>query len=133
VSKVLVDEGVLGGHWKKVFFFVLMVLGLVSSDMGEDIKTNNWGRGNGSTGDDIGRAVRDVEEGEVLNVIKGGPDRSRGWGILKLGRLRVDGLEDAGGDIKGAWVTPSVVRTLKDLEDGSGGIRNVLLVDIVKG
>jgi len=50
-----------------------------------------------------------------------------------LGGLRDDGLEDAGGDIKRTWVVPSVVRTLKDLKDGSGGVRNVLLVDVIKG
>jgi len=41
-------------------------------------------------------------------------------------------LEDAGGDIKRAWVIPSIMRTLKDLKDGSGGIRNVLLVNVIK-
>jgi len=50
-----------------------------------------------------------------------------------LGGLRVDGLEDMGSDVKGAWVIPSVVRTLKDLKDGGGGVRNVLLIDVVKG
>jgi len=133
VSKVLVDKGILGGHGKEVLFLVLTVLGLVGGDVGKDIKTNNWGRGDRGAGNDIGGTVRDVKEREVLDVIKGRPDWSGGWGILKLGRLRVDGLEDAGGDIKRTWVIPSVVRTLKDLEDGSGGIRNILLVDVVKG
>jgi len=38
-----------------------------------------------------------------------------------------------GGDIERAWVIPIVVRTLKDLKDGGGGVCNVLLVDVVKG
>jgi len=133
VSKVLVDKGILGGRGKEVLFLVLTVLGLMGSDIGKDIKTNNWGRRDGGAGNDIGGTVRDVKEREVLDIIKGGPDWSGGLGILKLGRLRVDGLEDAGGDIERTWVIPSVVRTLKDLKDGSGGVHNVLLVDVVKG
>ena len=130
---MLVDKGVLGGHGKEGFFFILIVLGLVGSNVGKDVKTNNWGRGDGSTGNDIGGTVRDVEEREVLDIVKGGPDRSGGWGILKFRRLRGDGLEDTGGNVERTWVIPSVVRALKDLEDGGGGICNVLLIDIVKG
>jgi len=133
VSKVVMDKGVLGGRGKKVFFLVFSVLRLVGGDVGKDVKTINWGGGDGGAGDDIIRAVRDVKKREVLDVVKGGPDRSGRWGILELGRLRVDGLEDAGGDIEGAWVIPSVVRTLKDLEDGGGGVHNVLLVNVIKG
>ena len=133
VSKVLVDKEVLGGRGEKVLFLIFMVLGLISGNMGKGVEAVDRSRGDGNTGDDICRTVRNVEEREVLDIIKGGPDRSRGWGILKLGRLRIDGLEDAGGDVEGAWVIPSVVRTLKDLEDGGGGVRNVLLVDVVKG
>jgi len=132
VSKVLVDKRVLGGCRKEVFLFVLMVLGLVGGDMGEDVKTDNWGRGDGGAGDDISGTVRDVEEREVLDIVKGGPDRSRRWRILKLGGLRDDGLEDMGGDIKGTWVIPSVVRALKNLKDSGGGIHNILLIDVVK-
>jgi len=80
VSKVLVDEGVLGGRWEKVFFFVLTVLGLVGGDVGKDVETNNWGRGDGSTGDDISRAVRDIEEGVVLQVVEDRPGELGGWG-----------------------------------------------------
>jgi len=76
VSKVLVDEGVLGGCGKKVLFLVFMVLGLVGGNVGEDIKTINWGRGDGGAGDDIIGAVWDVKKREVLDVVKGGPDRS---------------------------------------------------------
>jgi len=133
VSKVLVDKGILSGRWEEVLFLVFMVGGLVGGDMDEDVKTIVWGGGDGSTSDDISRAVRDIEEGEVFNVVKGGPDRSRGWGILEFGGLRGDGLEDVGSDVKRTWVIPSVVRALKDLEDGSGGVRNVLLVNIIKG
>jgi len=133
VSKVLVDEGVLGGCGEKVFLLVISVLGLVGSDMGKDVKTKNWGRGDRGTGDNICRAVRDVEEGEVFNVIKSGPDRSGRWRILELGGLRDDRLEDISGDVKRAWVIPSVVRTLKDLKDGGGGVHNILLIDVVKG
>jgi len=78
VSKVLVDKRVLGGCGKEVLFFVFAVLGLVGGDVGEDIETKNWGRGDGSTGDDISGAVRDVKERKVLDVVKGRPDRSGG-------------------------------------------------------
>jgi len=91
---------------------VFAVLRLVGGDMGEDVETINWGGGDGGTGNDIIRAVWDVKKREVLDVVKGGPDRSGRWGILKLGRLRVDGLEDAGGDVERAWVIPSIVRAL---------------------
>ena len=80
--------------------------------MSEDVKTIVWGGGDRSTGDDICGAVRDVEEGKVFNVAKGGPDRSGGWGILELGGLRDNGLEDVGSDVKRAWIIPSVVRAL---------------------
>jgi len=127
------DKRVLGGCGEEILFFIFAVLGFMGGDVGEDVKTINWGRGDGGAGDDIIGAVRDVKKREVLDVVKGGPDRSGRWRILELGRLRVNGLEDAGGDVKGAWVIPSVVRTLKDLKDGSGSVYNVLLVNIIKG
>jgi len=132
---VLVDKGVLGGRRKEIFLFVFTIGGLVGGDVGKDVKTIVWGGGDRSTGDDISGAVRDVEEGEVFNVVKGGPDRSGRWGILESRRLRSggDGLEDTGGDVKRAWVVPSIVRTLEDLKDGSSSVRNVLLIDIIKG
>jgi len=111
VSKVLVDKGILGGHGEEILFFVLTVLGLMGGDVGKDVKTISGGGGDGSTGDDIIGAVRDVE-GEVFDVVKSGPDRSRGWGILEFRGLRDDGLEDMGGDVKGAWIVPSIVRAL---------------------
>ena len=133
VSKVLVDKGILGGRGKEVFLLVFSVLGLMGGDVGKNVETKDGGGGDRGTGDNIGGAVRDVEEGEVLVVVKGGPDRSGRWRILELGGLRDDGLEDAGGDIKRTWVIPSVVRALEDLKDGGGGVRNVLLVDVIKG
>ena len=134
-SKDSFDKGVLSGCGEVVLLFVFTVLGLVGGDVGEDVKTDNWGGGDGGTGDDVGGAVGDVEEREVLVVIKGGPDRRGRWGILKLGGLRsgIDGLEDTGSVVKRTWVVPSVVRALEDLKDGSGGVRNVLLVDVIKG
>ena len=111
VSKVLVDVRVLGGRGEKVFFLVFAIGEFVGGDVGEDVKTENWGGGDGGTGDNVCRTVGSVE-GEVFDVVKGGPDRSGRWGILELGRLGVDGLKDAGGDVKRAWVIPSVVRAL---------------------
>jgi len=130
-SKDLFNKGVLGGGRKEILLLIFMVLELVGGDVGKDVETIVWGGGDRSTGDDIVGAARDV--GEVFNIVKSGPDRSGRWGILELGRLRVNGLEDAGGDVEGAWVIPSVVRTLKDLKDGGSGVRNVLLIDVVKG
>jgi len=129
------DEGILGGRGKEVFLFIFMVGKLMGGDVGKDVKTIVWGGGDGSTGNNVGGAVRDIEEGVVFNVVKGGLDRSRGWGILELGGLRSggDGLEDTGGDVKRAWIVPSVVRTLKDLKDGGSSVCNVLLVNVIKG
>jgi len=126
-SKDLLDKRVLGGCGKEVFFFVFAVGGLVGRDVGENVKTIVWGRGDGSAGDDIGRAVRDVEEGVVLWVVKDRPSELGGWGMGD------DGLEDTGSNVERAWIVPSVVRTLEDLEDGGGGVRNVLLVYVIKG
>ena len=133
VSKVLVNVGILGRRREKVLFLVFTILRFVSGYVGEDVEAEDRGGRDGGTGDDIVGTSRDVEEGEVFNVVKSGPGRSGRWGIRELGRLRVDGLEDAGGDVKGTWVVPSVVRTLEDLKDGGGGVRNVLLVDVIKG
>ena len=112
VSKVLVDEGILGGRGKEVLFLVFMILGFVEGNMGKGFEAVDRGGRDGGTSDNILWAVWDVKKREVLDVVKGGPDRSRRWGILKLGRLRVDGLEDAGGDVERAWVSPSIVRAL---------------------
>ena len=66
VSKVLVDKGVLGGHGEEILFLVFTIGQLVGGDMGKDVKTKDGGRGDGSTGDDVSQAVRDIEEGVVL-------------------------------------------------------------------
>jgi len=126
-SKDSFDEGVLGGGGKEILLLVFTVLGLVGSDVSEDVKTDNWGRRDGGTGDDVSRAVRDVEEGVIFRVVKDGPSELRGWGTGN------DGLEDTGSDIERTWVVPGVVRALEDLKDGGSSIRNVLLVDVIKG
>jgi len=133
VSKVLVDKGVLGGRRKKVLFLVFTIFRLIEGDVGESVKVVGDDRGLRGTGDNVSGAVGNVEEREVLDIVKGRPNRSRGWGILEFGGLRDNGLEDVGGDVKRTWVIPSVIRALKDLKDGSGGICNVLLVNIIKG
>ena len=124
----------MGGRGEEVLFFVLAVLGFVSSNVGEDVKTINWGRGDGGASDDIVGAVGGVER-KAFDVVKSGPDGSGGWGIPELGRLRsrVDRLEDTSGDVKGTRIVPSVVRALDDLEDCCGGVRNILLIDVIKG
>jgi len=132
VSKVLVDVGILGGCGKEIFFFVFAIGGLVGGDVGEDVKTENWGGGDGGTSDDVCGTVGNVE-GEVFDVVEGGPDRSRRWRVPKLGGLRDNRLKDAGGDVERTWIIPSVVRALEDLKDGGSGVRNVLLVDVIKG
>ena len=106
----------------------------MSGDVGKDVKTINWGGRDRGASDDIVGAVRGVER-KTFNVVRCGPDRSGGWGIPELGRLRsgVDRLEDMSGDVEGTWVVPSVVRALEDLKDGSSGVRNVLLIDVIKG
>jgi len=111
VSKVLVDVRVLGGRREKVFFFVFAIGEFVGGDVGKDVKIEDWGGGDGGTSDNVCGTVGNVE-GEVFDVVEGGPDRSGRWGILELGRLGVDRLKDVGGDVKRAWVIPSVVRTL---------------------
>jgi len=126
-SKDSFDEGVLGGGGKEILLFVFSVLELMGGDVSKGIKAVDGSGGDGGTGDDISGAVRDVEEGVIFRVVKDGPSELGGWGTGD------NGLEDAGGDVKRAWVVPSVVRALEDLKDGGGGIRNVLLVDVIKG
>jgi len=126
VSKVLVDVGVLGRCREEIFLLVFTVLGFVGGDVGEDVETEDGGGRDGGTGDDVCGAVRNVE-GVVFWVVEDRPSELRGWGTGD------NGLEDAGGDVKRAWVIPGVVRALEDLKDGGGGVRNVLLVDVIKG
>jgi len=104
VSKVLVDKRVLGGCGEEVLFLVFTIGGFIGGDVGKDVKAIIWGREDRSASDDIVRAVRDVEEGVVFNIVKGRPDELRG--------LRDNGLEDTGGDVERAWVIPSVMRAL---------------------
>jgi len=99
VSKVLVDERVLGGRGEKVLFLIFTILGLMGSDMSKDVKADNWGGRDGGTSDNVHGAVGDVEEGVIFRVVKGGPSELGGWGTGD------DGLEDAGGDVKRACVT----------------------------
>ena len=104
-SKDLLDERVLGGCRKEVFFFVFMIGGLVGGDVGEDIKTIVWGGGDGSTGDNVGGAVRDVEEGVIFWVVKDRPGELRGWGMWDK-RSRCWGSVS----VKiGTWEIPSIV------------------------
>jgi len=104
---------------------IFTVLGFVEGDVGKGVEAMDRGGGDGSTGNNILRAVRDIEEGKVFNIVKSGPD--------EFGGLRDDGLKDMGGNVKGTWVVPSIVRALEDLEDGGGGVCNILLIDVVKG
>ena len=83
VSKMLVDKGILGGRWEDILLFVVMVFGLVGGDVGKELEVVGGSRGDGGTGDDVGRGIGDVEEGEVLDVVKGGPDKFWRWGARR--------------------------------------------------
>ena len=107
--------------------FVFTVLDFVEGNVGKGVKAVDGSRGDGGTGDDVCRAVGDVEEGIIFQVVKDGPSELRGWGMGN------DGLEDMGSDIERTWVVPGVVRAVEDLKDGGSGVRNVLLVDVIKG
>jgi len=115
----------LGGCREEVLFLVFTILRFVEGDVGKSIEAVDGGGRDGDTGNNVLGAIRDVEEGEVFNVVKGRPNKLRG--------LRDNRLEDAGGNVKRTWVVPSVVRALEDLKDGGGGVCNILLIDIVKG
>jgi len=79
-SKDLVDKGVLGGCREEVLLFVFMVLDFMEGNVGEDVKAVDGSRGDGGTGDDVSGAVRDVEEGVILQVVKDRPGEIGGWG-----------------------------------------------------
>jgi len=79
-SKDSFNVGVLGGGRKEVLLLVVTILGFVGGDVGEDVKTINWGGGDTGTGDDVSEAIRDVEEGIIFLVVKDGPSELRGWG-----------------------------------------------------
>ena len=64
----------MGGRWEDILLLVVMVLRLVGGDVGEEFEVVGRGGGDGGTSDNIGWGVGDVEEGKVLDIIKGGPD-----------------------------------------------------------
>ena len=76
----MVDEGVLGGRGEEVFLFVFAILGFVVGDVGEDVETEDRGGRDGGAGDDVCRAVRDVEERIIFLVVKNRPGELGGWG-----------------------------------------------------
>ena len=59
---------------------IFMVLGFVGGNMGKDVKTDNWGGRDGSTGDNVCGAVGDIEEGVIFWVVKNRPGELGGWG-----------------------------------------------------
>jgi len=80
VSKVLVDKGILGGRGEEVLLLVFSVLGLVGGDVGEDVETKDGCGGDRNTGDNVGGAIRDVEEGVIFLVVEDRPSELGGWG-----------------------------------------------------
>jgi len=129
VSKVVIDKGVLGGRREEVFLLVLTVLGLVGSDVGKDVKTDNWGGGDRGAGDNIIGAVGDVEEGVILWVVEDRPGKFGGWGTG-------DKRSGCWGSVHiklRAWEVPSVVVRLEDFKDGSSSIGDILLIYVIKG
>ena len=128
-SKDSFDEGVLGGGGKEILLFVFSVLGLVGRNVSKDVKTDDWGRGDGGTGDNICGAVRDVEEGVVFWVVEDRPGEFGGWGMW-------DKESGCWGSVSvkiRTWEIPSIVVRLEDLEDCSGGVGNVLLIYVIEG
>jgi len=128
-SKDLIDKGVLGGRWEEVFLFVFTVLGFVEGDMGKSVKAVDGSGGDGGTGNNVGRAVRDAEEGVILWVVEDRPGKLRGWGTW-------DKRSGCWGSVSvkiGTWEIPSIVVRLEDFEDGSSGIGDVLLIYVIKG
>ena len=104
VSKVLMDKGILGGRREEVLLLVVPVFGLVGGNMGKEFEVVGGSGGDGGTSDDVGGGVGDVEEGEVLDVVKGGPDefwRRR----ARRGSDRRGGAEGIG---TRTWVVPGV-------------------------
>ena len=51
--------------------------------MGKGFEVGDRSGGDRGAGDDVGGGVRDVEEGKVLNVVKGGPDELWRWGARR--------------------------------------------------
>jgi len=102
----------LGGHREEILLLVFLVLGLVEGNVGEGVKTGSRSRGDRGTGDNICRAVRDIEEGIIFQVVKGGPD--------KFWRRRARRGSNRRGGVVGigtrTWVVPGVEIGLEDLE-----------------
>ena len=71
-SKVLVHKGILGGHREEILLLVVAVLGFIGGDVGKGLKVVSRSGGDRGTGDDVGRGVGDVEERDILDVVKGG-------------------------------------------------------------
>ena len=104
VSKVLMDKGILGVRWEEVLLLVVTVLGLVGGNVGEEFEVIGGSGGDGGTGDDVVGGVGDVKKREVLDVVKGGPDKF--W--RRGARRRNDGR--GGSEGVGIWagVVPGV-------------------------
>ena len=128
-SKVLVHEGVLGGRWEDVLLLVVTVLRLVGGDVSEELKVVGGSGGDGGAGDDVGGGIGDVEEREVLNVVKGGPDKLWRWGA----RRGSDGGRGTEGVSTWARIVPGIEVRVENLKDGGGGVGDVLLVNVIKG
>ena len=129
VSKMLVNEGILGGRGKEVFFLIFAVGKLMGGDVGEDVETKDWGGGDGGASDDVRGAVGDVEKGVILWVVEDGPGKFGGWGT---GDKRSGCWGSVCVKIR-TWEIPSVVVGLEDFKDGSGSVGNILLVYVIKG
>ena len=108
---------------------VVAVLRFVGGDVGKEFEVVGGSGGDGGTSDDVGGGVGDVEEREVLDVIKGRPDKLWRWGVRR-GSDRRGGAEGKG---VRAGVIPGVEVRVENLKDGSGGVGNVLLIDVIKG
>ena len=119
----------MGGCGEEVFLFVVAVLRLVVGDVGKEFKIVGRSGGDGGTGDDVGGGVRDVEEREVLDVVKGRPD--------KFWRWRARRGSDWGGGVEGVstrtWVIPGVEVRIENLKDCGGSVGDILLINIIKG
>jgi len=128
-SKDSFNEGVLGGCWEEVLLFIFMVLDFVEGNVGEGVKAVDGSGGDGGTSDNIGRAVRDIEEGVVLWVVEDRPGELGGWGMWG----KRSGCWGSVSVKIGTWEIPSIVVRVEDFEDGGSSISDVLLVDIIKG
>ena len=60
--------------------FIFTVLDFMEGNVGEGVKAVDGSGGDRGTGDDVSGAVRDVEEGVILRVVKDRPGEIGGWG-----------------------------------------------------